>query len=60
MLDYGLQKGIVLELVGKTSIEGVSGLTVDALILALVIDVMEAPQHLDSGKMRASIIDNAL
>ena len=42
--------------------EGVSGrktLTVDALILALFVNVVEATKHFESGDMRASIINDA-
>jgi hypothetical protein len=34
--------------------------TVDALILPLFVDVVEAPQHFESGDMRTSIVYYAL
>lgn len=35
-------------------------ITIDALVLSLLVDVVEAAEHLDGGEMRARIIDNAL
>ena len=35
-------------------------LTIDALILALLVDVVEAAKHFEGGDMGASIIDDAL
>lgn len=37
-----------------------SRLTIDTLIFALVINVMEVAQDLDRGEMTASVIDDAL
>jgi len=34
--------------------------TIDALVLALFVDIMEAAQHFECGDMGASIIDDAL
>ena len=35
-------------------------ITIDALVLALFVDVVEAAEHFDGGEMRARIIDDAL
>jgi hypothetical protein len=35
-------------------------ITIDALILALLVDVVEAAEHFDRGNMRASIVDDTL
>jgi hypothetical protein len=38
----------------------VEEITIDALVLSLFVDVVEAAEHFDGGEMRARIIDNAL
>ena len=36
------------------------GRTVDPLVLALFVNVVERPQHLDGGDVRAGVVDDAL
>lgn len=35
-------------------------ITIDTLILALLVDVVEATEHFEGGDMGASIVDDAL
>jgi hypothetical protein len=34
--------------------------TIDALIFALLVDVVEATKHFEGGEMRSSVIDDTL